>query len=154
MADWASTISLSGCGTCCGGVCPCDVSTMPSTLNGLISWLSGFCTAMGGVTFVLTKSGASWSVTGFAGGCIPVLGTLTCIDTGGGIYKFRLNLAFGADLSMIADSTSITCSPVDIEFSSVDLIWSGANGTSLCCPIGTDTGVATVIGNFKIKITS
>jgi len=155
VPTWDSTISLSGCspGCCGGGSCPCDTTLFPSTLHGTITRLTGTCTAMDGTTFTMTHTGGNiWDIVSSTGACFPMIGSLNCMDVGGGVYKFRIFFSFGADLSFFSYHTSYACSPVDIIFNPVDLIWSGVNGDSLCCP-QSDTGSPTVIGTFKIEIT-
>lgn len=152
---WASTWSMDSCPECCGSVgCPCDTGAIPDNLSAAVTYLSGFCSGMGSFSFSMTRSGGStsWSFFGFA--CdLPFFGSFQCVNIGGGVYKFTISMSFGADLSMSATSTSITCSPFQIEFASVDLVWSGSNGSAIpCCPLS-DTGIPTVIGNFKIVVT-
>lgn len=149
---WASALSMGSCPACCGGTCPCDVVLMPSSLSGTITLVSGSCSAINGNTFSLTYSGGSWFGT-TSGACSPGVASLACIDTGGGVYKFRLFLSFGADMSIFMDSTYIRCSPARLEFTGATIIWSGANGTSLCCPQSPDTFSATPIGTVDIVVT-
>ena len=152
MSVWTSSVSLGTCPECCGGTCPCDVGTMPTTLTGTITFVSGSCSTINGNGINLSYVGGSWSGS-TTGSCSPGFASLACIDTGGGVYKFRLVLSFGADMSIFADSTYIRCSPARLEFTGATIFWSGSNGSSLCCPQGPDTFALTPIGVVDIVIT-
>lgn len=153
---WSSTITTSGdCSACCGAVgCPCNTGAFPSNLNVKLTWLSGPCPAIDGMVVTISHTfGSNWSGNGgFPNPCAPAQVSFNCSDTGGGVYKFSISIAFGADLSLISYHTSYTCSPVDILFDPVNLIWSGSNGSSLCCP-QTDTGTVTILGTYKVEVT-
>lgn len=157
MAVWGSSLSMATCPTCCpdSATCPCDTGAFPTNLTVSLTWLTGICTPISGSTIGISNTGSgSWEATGFgSGGCPPFQCFFSCIKVGA-VYKFSITVVFSADLSATGYADVINCGPpVDIEFSSIPLTWSGFNGSTLCCDPGPDTGVATGLGTIKVKVT-
>lgn len=159
MSAWSSTITTSGdCSACCSPVgCPCDTSLFPSTLYVDITLLTGVCTGMTGSTMTMHRTGTeSWAGDGFghgSGTCPPEIQCdFVCINISG-TYYFQITMAWSPDLGAGGIATFVSCGPpVDIEFT-LNLVWSGVNGSTLCCP-QTDTNATTILGTIKVKVHS
>lgn len=154
---WPSSFTMGSCPECCGGGgCPCDTSLFPSTLHVAITKLTGTCDAMTGSGMAMNYiSGATWQGTGFGtgtGSCPPdIQCDFSCVNVSG-TYVFQISMAWSPDLAAGGTATVVNCGPpVDIEFT-LNLVWSGFNGSTLCCDPGPDTGTSTIIGTIKVVV--
>jgi len=158
MPVWPSTITVSGdCSSCCGPVgCPCNTGAFPDTMYADITLLTGICTGMTGSSMSMHRTGMeTWAGDGFghgSGTCPPqILCDFSCIKIGS-LYYFQIGMAWSPDLTAGGTATVVVCGPpIDIEFT-LNLVWSGFNGSTLCCDPGPDTGSATIIGTIKVKV--
>lgn len=157
MAVWPSSLSLSPCPSCgcTAAACACDTTLFPNTLNIDITLLSGSCAGMTGSTMSLHRTGIeSWAGDGFGHGggtCPPEIQCdFVCINISG-TYYFQIAMAWSPDLGAGGTASVVVCGPpVDIEFT-LNLVWSGVNGSTLCCP-QTDTNVTTILGVILVKV--